>query len=66
MASFPAHPLTEQHLDQINTALEHVRHGKHQAKLATMAGIDVTEQARQLDAMHDQLQKIKQVYFPGR
>jgi len=65
MAS-PSNLLTEEHLAQINEALDKAKAAEQEIKLATMAGIDVAQQAAELKANVDRLHAIKQVYFPGR
>lgn len=61
----PNSPLNPYHLDQINTALAAIDSAQKQINLATAAGIDVSQQANQLNTARQQLMQIKQVYFPG-
>lgn len=60
------HPLTEVHLDQINTGLAAVKDGRDQLVLAKAAGIDTGDAEQQLNTAEAKLLAIKQVYFPGR
>jgi len=62
----PVHPLTEDHLANINHALEQIKLGLQQVALATSAGIDVATQKASLLDTQGKLLAIKQVYFPGR
>jgi len=59
-------PLTEDHLRQINNALD-VAKGLHdQIDMATRAGIDVSLLKAQLDEAEGRIRQVKSVYFPGR
>lgn len=62
---FP-HPLTEQHLVDINNALDGIKKARAAIALAQRAGINVDAQSRSADDTEQQLLKIKQVYFPNR
>lgn len=60
------HPLTDEHLQQINDGLIGIDKALKQIALAERAGIDIgPTKAAALDAQ-TKLQKIKQVYFPNR
>jgi hypothetical protein len=60
------HPLTEQHLQEINGGLDKIRSAQRQIQLAKMAGIDVSSLEAQAADAQEKLTKLKQVYFPGR
>lgn len=62
----PDHPLTEQHLERINDALEKLRQADVQITLAEQAGISLPGRREEVMAARQQLVNIKQVYFPGR
>ncbi len=67
MASGPVNsPLTDQHLEDINNALAQLKVAEQQINLAKAAGIDVSQHEQDLKDTRAQLQKVKQVYFPGR
>lgn len=66
MAVDPLHPLSEEHLAQINQALDQAQVLQEAINKAGRAGIDLSNQAQQLTNNVDQLLKIKQVYFPGQ
>lgn len=59
-------PLNEQHLADINNALQQLAEANRQIKLAKQAGIDVTAQEAEAKDTENKLRSIKQVYFPGR
>lgn len=59
-------PLTEEHLNQINNALEAAQFARSQIDMAKRAGIDVASHEQQLNTNEARLLQIKQVYFPGR
>lgn len=61
----PNSPLDQSHLDQINRGLAAIDSAQKQINLATAAGIDVTQQANQLNNARQQLMQLKQVYFPN-
>jgi hypothetical protein len=60
------HPLTEEHLANINKGLAAVKDGREQLALAKQAGIDTGEAEQKLNDAERSLVAIKQVYFPGR
>lgn len=59
-------PLTLEHLNQINNALEQIKTGLKAVELAKRANIDVADQERKLNETQSQLRQIKSVYFPGQ
>jgi len=59
-------PLNEQDLADIKNALKDLDDADQQAQTAMRAGIDVSEQIKQIKDKRAQLLKIKQVYFPGQ
>jgi predicted Ser/Thr protein kinase len=66
MSPQPGSPLTDEHLQQINNALDAIKIAKVQIDLAKRAGIDVAN-AEDLNNQNEaKLRQIKQVYFPGR
>jgi len=58
-------PLTAKDLESIKSNLNQLAIAKEQIKLARSAGIDVTEQAKQVDEQRTQLLQIKNTYFSG-
>jgi hypothetical protein len=58
--------VTDNHLIQVNNALDNIRLAQNEIDLAKRAGIDVTAQQKQLDDSKSKLLQFKQVYFPGR
>lgn len=66
MASFPGSPLTVEHLQQIQNALDQVKAAKAQIELAKRAGIDVSSLEQMNNDNETKLRQIKQVYFPGQ
>lgn len=64
--STPTHPLTSEHLAQIQNALDMIQQTKQQIELAKRAGIDVAGHEAQLLETEGRLRQIKNVYFPGR
>lgn len=62
----PEHPLTEEHLQQMNDGLVALASAKKQIDLAKRAGIDVAAQEAAMNDAHSQITRIKQTYFPGR
>jgi hypothetical protein len=60
------HPLTEADLQRMNDALAQIKDGLQQVQLAKMADIPTGESEQQLIEARDRINKIKQVYFPGR
>jgi hypothetical protein len=65
MATNPNSPLTDQHLQQINTALQALEMAKSQILLAKQAGIDVTKFEQQAIDAEQKLRAIKNTYFPN-
>jgi hypothetical protein len=59
-------PLTEDHLHQINGALDGIKFAYTQIDMAERAGIDVSSQKQAARDAEKRLLAIKQVYFPGR
>ena len=64
--SGPNSPLTEQHLSDINLALRALDQAEYMANQAQAAGIDSSQHLTTIQAQRNQLQQIKNVYFPGR
>jgi hypothetical protein len=64
--NIPGNPLTDQHLDDINTALAKLDLARQQIVLAKAAGIDTAQLESDERDARASLTKIKQVYFPGR
>lgn len=60
----PHSPLDDNHLAQINTALDSIARAEAQIVMAKQAGINVDEAEKQLTANRDKLMTIKRVYFP--
>lgn len=63
--SAPNSPLTQQHLDQINAAMQRISIAETQILLAKQAGIDVTRQEQELIDAKNKLRALKSTYFPG-
>lgn len=61
-----SNPLTPEHLQQINDALEKLDVAEKQAKLAERAGFDVSSQFQQIADNRARLLQVKQVYFPNQ
>lgn len=59
-------PLTEEHLTQINTALNNLDMAQKAIDQAKRAGLDFSDKEKQVQQHAAQLRQIKQVYFPGR
>lgn len=57
-------PLTGVDLEKINQGLAHAKKALAQIELAKRAGLDVSQQEAQAQAAVQQLQNLKQVYFP--
>jgi DNA-binding phage protein len=62
----PNSPLTEEHLQQLNNALDAVKRARTQIELARRAGIDVADLQAANEANESKIRTIKQVYFAGR
>lgn len=58
--------MTEEKLNTINDALDHIKQGMVEVKLAEQAGIDVSKQKKQLEDSRSRLDQIKNVYYPGQ
>lgn len=66
MSPQPGSPLTLDHLQQLNNALDNIKLAKIQIDLAKRAGIDVSN-AEQVNSDNEaKIRQIKQVYFPGQ
>lgn len=63
---YPPHPLTEEHLQQINDGIAAIEYAKRQIALAKKADIDVAQSETEANAALEKLRKIKAVYFPNR
>lgn len=57
-------PLTADDLKTINENLAALKEAEAEIKRATLAGIDVADQATQVKELAEQLTKIKGAYFP--
>lgn len=66
MSPQPGSPLNQEHLQQLNTALEKVNLAKVQIDLAKRAGIDVSQLEQMNNDNESKLRQLKQVYFPGQ
>ncbi len=62
----PTSPLGEPDLERINQSLKQLDEAQVQADLAKRAGIDIGEEEGKIRETRQKLQRIKQVYFPGR
>lgn len=62
----PIRVLDDDHLLQINEALDRARQAKQLIEQAERGGIDMEEQKTQTNDMEVKLLKIKRAYFPGR
>ena len=66
MSPQPGSPLTLDHLQQLNNALDQIKLANIQIDLARRAGINVDD----ADALNKQnetkIRQLKQVYFPGQ
>ena len=62
----PHSPLTDDHLNQINDALQKVTVAESQITLAKQAGIEMAHHENQVTAAKERLLAIKRTYFPGR
>jgi len=65
MATNPNSPLNDQHLAQINAALQSVAVAESQLMLAKQAKLDVSTLETQLATAKDKLLAIKHTYFPN-
>jgi len=63
--TIPMSPLTQDHLVQIQNALDVTQIAKNQIEMAKRAGLDVSRQEAQLREAEEKLLRIKNVYFPG-
>jgi hypothetical protein len=66
MSPEPNSPLTDEHLQQLNNALDAVKRARTQIELAKRAGIDVADLQAQNDSNESKIRTLKQVYFAGR
>lgn len=66
MSTTPGSPLTEEHLNQMNNALDVATRAQQQIDTAKRAGIDVSQLEAQLKDSVDKIRQVKSVYFPGR
>lgn len=58
-------PLTPQNLETIKLSLTQLNDVDEQIRLATQAGLDVSEFKTRAQDQRKQLLKLKQTYFPG-
>lgn len=61
----PNSPLNDDHLKQINAALQAITVAETQIILAKQAGVDVTAQEHQVAEAKVKLRALKNTYFPG-
>ena len=61
-----ANPLTEEHLEEIKTAIKAADDAQHDIARAEAAGLDVSAQKTAIADGADRLRKIKQAYFPNK
>lgn len=61
----PDSPLNDQHLAQIQNALDVIARTENQIELAKRAGIDVMQLEQQLASSKTRLLSLKNTYFPG-
>ena len=66
MATIPNSPLTDDHLQQMNNALDHAQRAFQQIELAKRAGIDVADLEKTLTDSVAKIRQVKSVYFPNR
>lgn len=59
-------PLTPEDLDRINDNLLQLRDADEQAKVATAAGLDVSDLKAKISEQRAQLNKLKAAFFPGQ
>ena len=59
-------PLTQDDLVTINRSLQALSEAERVAERAAQAGIDMSEQKKQIVDQRNQLMKLKQAFFPGR
>lgn len=64
--SSPSTILTEEHLAQLNNAIDQSAQIQREINLAKQAGLDVSTAQATLDQTTANLRQIKSVYFPGR
>jgi hypothetical protein len=65
MPSVPNSPLNDEHLTQINSALNAIAVAETQVLLAKQAGIDVSAQENEIRDAKTRLRALKNTYFPG-
>jgi hypothetical protein len=58
--------LTEQHLADIQKAMDNLNEAERQIKLARQAGLDTGAYETELKKTREQLTALKQTYFPNR
>lgn len=59
-------PLNSDHLAQIKNALDVIAFAEQEVAKAKRAGIDVSQQERDLADSKQKLLQVKNVYFPGQ
>ena len=59
-----ASPLTAEHKAEIERQLSALKDAETEIRRAEAAGIDVAEEKARLTTVKEQLQRIKQAYFP--
>lgn len=59
-------PLTDEHLELLNTAIGASEAVRSTIARAKAAGFEVDDQEQQLDALEQQARSIKQAFFPGQ
>lgn len=58
--------LNDGHLEQMKYALKHAEFAQSQIELAKRAGIDVSQQEKELSEYRSKILQVKNAYFPGR
>lgn len=62
----PVNPLTEQHFQDISTALQNLDAGQRLIDMAKQAGIPVGDAEEKAANLRGNLLKVKNTFFPGR
>ena len=60
-----SYPLTPDHRQQINNAIDALKQAQLQAERAQRAGVDTTAQQARIKDLTNSYQMIKAEYFPG-
>lgn len=59
------HPFTDDDKRRIDESLLEIDDAEHLIKKGRLAGLDLSEQERELKTTRDRLRKIKQVFWPN-